>query len=165
MLIRREYAPARSPTSFSYGGGVWKGFASNILSNSTAFGFSPAASNFFASRCACRVNTSVHFATEAPVSICQLESSAHELSKHASPVSRANTGSLVSLANHQQRSTHLYSFSKQCGLARGISRTPPAVLRASLFQRSQFSYGHSRDSSNQDTRLSADSQFALPPSG
>lgn len=45
--MRREYTPVKSPTSFSYRGGVWKGLTSRTLSSSSAFGFNPAAASFF----------------------------------------------------------------------------------------------------------------------
>ncbi len=163
MLIRREYAPARSPTSFSYGGGVWKGLTSRIFSNSCALGFSPAASSFLESRWAWRVNTNFHFTKAAPESIYRPAFSAHAQSMHASLGLRANTKSLELLANRQQRSAHLCFFSKQCELARETSRTLPAISKASLFQRSQFSFAHSGICYLKDTRFFLDNQFALPP--
>ena len=42
MLIRRENEPARSPTSFSNGGGDWKGSAARSAGRTSAFGLSPA---------------------------------------------------------------------------------------------------------------------------
>ncbi len=140
MLIRREYAPARSPTSFSYGGGVWNGFASMTFSNCSAFGLSPAASNFLESRCACRVNTSVHFTKKAPGSTCRPESSSLEQSMHASSVSTEDRGFLASHAMHQRRSRPPDSFGRRCELACGISPTQQAVSTDSLFQQSRFSY-------------------------
>ncbi len=143
MLIRREYAPARSPTSFSNGGGVWKGFSANSFSNCSAFGFSPAASSFLASRCACRVKTSVHFTKEAPGSTFRRASSGREQSTLASSVSTGDKGFPVSLANHQRRSRPPCSFLLQCESVRGISPTQQVVSKASLFQRSRFSFDHS----------------------
>jgi hypothetical protein len=163
MLIRREYAPARSPTSFSYGGGAWKGFTSRILSNSCAFGFSPAASSFLESRCAWRVNTNCHFTKEAPASIFGRASSARVRSRLASLGSRANIESLELRANRPQRSVRHYSFLKRCGLARVTFRTLPAISKASLFQRSQFSCTYSGNCCIKDTRFFSDNQFALPP--
>ena len=37
MLMRRLYAPFRSPTSFSYGGGFWKGSTRMISMSALAF--------------------------------------------------------------------------------------------------------------------------------
>lgn len=42
MLMRREYAPLRSPRSFSNGGGLRKGSAARMPRSSSAFGRSPA---------------------------------------------------------------------------------------------------------------------------
>ncbi len=163
MLIRREYAPARSPTSYSYGGGVWNGFASITFSNCSAFGLSPAASNFLESCCACRVNTSVHFTKEAPGSTYRPVSLGPEQSMLASSVLTEDKGFLVSLANHQRRSRPPYSFSTRCESVCGISPTQQAVSTASLFQQSPFSFVHSALSCVQDNRLLVYSQFALPP--
>ena len=57
MLIRRKYAPARFPTSFSNGGGSWKGNVYSNLSICSAPGSSPAAANSCASFRACLVKT------------------------------------------------------------------------------------------------------------
>ena len=49
MVMRREKAPGRSPTSFSNGGGVWYGSSRRTSRSAWAFGFRPAAASFFAS--------------------------------------------------------------------------------------------------------------------
>ncbi|OQC29895.1 MAG: Adenosine monophosphate-protein transferase SoFic [Verrucomicrobia bacterium ADurb.Bin070] len=59
--MRLEYAPDRSPTSFSNGGGFLNGSFSNIARSRSACGFKPEARSFFASFWACLVKTSVHF--------------------------------------------------------------------------------------------------------
>lgn len=57
MLMRLEYAPERSPTSFSQGGGLRRGSERRISSSASAFFFRPLRASFFASFWACVVKT------------------------------------------------------------------------------------------------------------
>src|ERR1700693_4200359 len=65
MLRRREYAPARSPTSFSKGGGLRLGFTRRISSKSSTLPRRPPRAIFRASFCACFVNTTRQALTRA----------------------------------------------------------------------------------------------------
>jgi len=53
ILICRENAPARSPTSFSYGGGFWNGFSWRMSNKRCTLSRKPACSILLASFRAC----------------------------------------------------------------------------------------------------------------
>ncbi len=61
MLMRREYAPERSPTSFSNGGGLRRGSDRRTSSNSSAFFLRPLLASFRASFWAGAVKTTLPF--------------------------------------------------------------------------------------------------------
>src|SRR5580692_1771730 len=70
MLIRREYAPTKSPTSFSKGGGFRNGSAFKISSSFSTWERRLVEEIFLASFCACFVKKSSHVTSLAILRIC-----------------------------------------------------------------------------------------------
>ena len=61
--MRREYAPASSPASFSYGGGFCKGLVRSTFSKAWVLVFRPVADKLFASLAAALLNASAQVPT------------------------------------------------------------------------------------------------------